>query len=137
MRIERCIRLAGFFVVVLILAGCGQAMSEVSGKVTVDGTPIDEGTISFYPADKKSQPAGGKIKDGMYSVQVPRGAMKVVISKPKVTGHKKLYPDDPKSKEYPVTKEDLPPKYSDREKTELKLDVTGGSQEKNWELSSK
>jgi hypothetical protein len=129
---------AWFLVAVLGLLGCGDSKTgEVSGKVTVDGVPIEEGAIAFSPMDGKSKTAGGKIKDGTYSVAVPTGAMKVTISKPKITGYKKLYPDDPKSEKYPVTEEALPPKYADSDKTELRLDVTGGKMQKDWELKTK
>ena len=34
----------------------------------------------------------------------------------------------------PITVEVLPKKYSDRDKSELTLEVTRGANEKNWEL---
>jgi hypothetical protein len=137
MRMERVVGAAVLLLALLVLIGCGETASEVTGKVTVDGQPVAKGTIAFYPADGKGKTSGGDITDGTYTVSVPRGTMKVAITKPKVVRTKKLYPDDPKSKEVEVTEESLPPKYSDPEKTELRLDVTGGKVEKNWELTSK
>jgi len=52
----------------LAAVGCGSKGSTVSGTVTFNGKPVPEGYINFYPADGKSAPAGGAIKDGRYSV---------------------------------------------------------------------
>ena len=59
--------------------GCGQSsvqLSEVSGKVTLDGKPLGEGTISFYvirsPGEVREGPSKsiGQIKpDGTFALQ--------------------------------------------------------------------
>jgi hypothetical protein len=124
-----------FAAAALAMAGCADAtVSQVSGKVTVDGNPLEKGAISFYPVDRQAKTAGGEIKDGAYSVQVPVGAMEVRISMPKVVGKKKLY-DKKDSPEYPVYQESLPAKYNMESK--LQLDVTQGKLEKDWALTSK
>jgi hypothetical protein len=124
-----------FAATALIVAGCGDpAVSQVRGKVTVDGNALEKGTISFFPVDGKTQPAGGEINDGTYSVRVPAGVMTVKISAPKIVGKKKLY-DKKDSREYAVTAEALPERYNTQ--TELKLDVTPGTLDKDWPLTSK
>jgi hypothetical protein len=116
------------------LIGCTDAsMSEVAGKVTVDGQAIGKGVIAFYPVDGKKE-EGGAIVDGIYKVRVPVGLAKVTISMPKVVGTKKLY-GKKDSPEYPYSKEALPEKYN--LKSELMLDVPIGGIEKDWQLSSK
>lgn len=117
------------------LAGCGDStISRVSGKVSVDGNLVPEGAIGFYPVDGKSQTTGGMIKDGEYSVLVPVGEMTVQINAPKVIGKKKLY-DVPGSKEYEIKAESLPARYN--AESELKLEVTPGKVEKDWDLKTK
>jgi hypothetical protein len=120
----------------LVLAGCGDAdsMAEVTGTVRVDGEPMSEGSITLVPANGDGPTAGGQIKDGKYSVRSPKGVMKVSISMPKVVGKKKVYatPDSP---EMPVTVEALPPRFN--QATELRLEVKGGSNPKDWDLQSK
>jgi hypothetical protein len=119
----------------LALAGCGDsAGSQVSGTVTVDGNPVEKGRIRFFPVDGKSQPAGGEIKGGAYSVKVPAGEMTVQISVPKVIGKKKLY-DAPGAREIDIHGELLPPKYN--EESQLKFDVQPGRNEKDWPLTTK
>jgi hypothetical protein len=116
------------------LAGCDSSMTVVKGQVTFDGQAIEKGAISFYPVDGKTKTAGGEIKAGAYSVQVPVGQMEVRISMPKVVGQKKLY-NTPDSPTYPMHAEALPEKYN--MKSELKLDVTAGGVTKDWPLTSK
>jgi hypothetical protein len=124
-------------VALLAVAGCGgDGMSEVSGTVKVNGTPVENGAISFIPVDGKSQTTGGMIKGGHYSVRVPAGAMKVAINAPQSKGKVKLYLDDPKSPERDVFLEALPPRYSDIQQTELRLEINGTTQ-KDWDLPSK
>lgn len=135
MKIHRLAIGSLFAIAVAFLAGCNDSsMSQVNGKVTIDGQPIEKGAISFYPVDGKTPTTGGEIKDGAYSVQVPVGVMSVKISAPKVVGMKKLY-DKKDSPEYPLTAEALPAKYNAQ--SELKVEVTPGSVEKHWLLTSK
>ena len=118
------------------LVGCSNEpdLVEVTGTVSFEGAPIEDGAIRFYPADGKN-PAGGTIKDGKYTAtKVPVGASKVVISGAKVVSKKKIY-NTPNSPEMPVTAELLPDKYSKTEKTGLTYEVKRGANEKNWELT--
>jgi hypothetical protein len=130
-RIEGKAAAGAAILVGLALAGCGGNEARVSGTVKVDGKPIANGMITFMPVDGKTATAGGKIKDGHYSVKVPVGAMKVSISEPKFVRKKKLY-DTPNSPEQDVTEESLPARYN--ENTELTFDVRPGRNEKDFDL---
>jgi hypothetical protein len=125
--------IAGSLFVLLCLIGCGDATSEVSGTVTIDGQVVEHGAIRFVPVDEKSPPAGGEIKNGKYLVRAPIGEMKVTISVPKVIEKRKQF-DTPDSPEYVLKAESLPPKYSDIEQTELRFEVTAGKAEKDFPL---
>jgi hypothetical protein len=130
-RVPSCLLLCAL----LPLSGCDDAkIGEVSGTVTVDGSPMDAGSITFVPVDGKTSTAGGEIKNGHYSVKVPIGKMKVSISMPRESRKKKLYntPDSPVGTMY---EEGLPAKYNG--KTELELEVKSGRNPKNWELTKK
>jgi hypothetical protein len=117
----RGLRCAALFVAVAALvAGCGggDAWGDVSGTVSYDGTPVEDGAISFI---------------GKYAAKVSVGNMKVQVSGSKVVSKKKVY-NTPDSPVMPVTAEVLPPRYSDREKTELTFEVAPGPSTKNWDL---
>ena len=121
--------------VAMLAAGCskGPPMGEVTGTITVDGTPAKIGSISFFPIDGKSGTAGAAIKEGKYTADVPVGKVKVEIRVSKIVGEKKLY-DTPDSKVQPIMEEVLPPKYNDR--TELELDVQPGTNKRNYDLET-
>jgi hypothetical protein len=54
----------------------------VSGQVLVDGQPMEEGTISFRPADGKGPSLGGTIEQGQYAVtlKAPNAAGEKLVS---------------------------------------------------------
>jgi hypothetical protein len=126
------------FVVVLAVAGCRSSnTAEVYGTIKLNGKPIEKGSMSFIPAEGKAPTTGCGIKDGRYTAQVHPGLNKVAVSVPKVYATKKLYPDDPKSPEMPLSRESLPEKYSsilDPTLLELSVDVKPGSNEKDFDL---
>lgn len=136
MRVLPPLSLGVFLLAALALAGCdGIPMGQVKGTVKYNGKLIEDGWIRFEPADGKTQPAADKIKDGEYSLKVPVGNMKVIVSSSKVVGKKKLYANDPNSPEQDLTEEVLPEKYSDMMKTELRFEVKPGLNPKDWDLA--
>jgi hypothetical protein len=71
--------LAAALLCCVLLTGCGSGRGEVSGTVTCDGKPLPFGTIQFLGAD--GIPYAGTIgPDGTFSVQVPVGQAKVIVS---------------------------------------------------------
>lgn len=122
---------------VLLIAGCssGVEMSEVTGSVTLDQTPVDGGTISFYPANGDPT-AGSAIEQGKYKTRVPLGISKVEISWPRQTGAKRRAYEDGKSPFIVDTKEAIPAKYHGPN-SELTYEVKSGKNEKDFELTTK
>ena len=125
---------AGFALV--LLAGCGaNDTSQVSGTVLVDGQPLANGTIQFYPLDGKGRTGGGGIKDGKYEVVAGVGEMKVVINGTKVVGKIKQY-DTNDSPTVDDVRELLPEKYN--KQSELKAALkSGANTDVNFDLKSK
>src|SRR5262249_26074939 len=109
-------------------------LTDVSGRVTIDGQPMPNGSITFIPADGKGKPSAGEVKDGLYSVKVPPGTAKVAISRPVVVGKKQEY-DKPDSPEQPLVKEGLPARYNVT--TELTAEVKPGKNAIDFALLSK
>jgi len=48
--------------------GCGSSSTSVSGKITYNGEPVEQGFISFRPADGMGQVFSSPIVDGAYSI---------------------------------------------------------------------
>ena len=68
----------GLFVIGIgICAGCGGSGGRVgvAGNVTLDGKPIEDGSIVFESADRSGPSAGGKIQQGAYSLADDSGVM--------------------------------------------------------------
>jgi hypothetical protein len=138
----RCFCLAGLSLAVL---GCGSdpaykgdSRVPLSGRVTLDGDPIDGGTITFIPADGKQRVAGGSIVNGMYSIPEEKGAnqgvYRIEIRWPKPNG-KKLPDSDTGEMKDEVT-EAVPPKFN----TQSSLTATISAKEANpldFDLKSK
>ncbi|MBX6314854.1 MAG: hypothetical protein IRY99_18335 [Isosphaeraceae bacterium] len=143
-RLLPCRGLAFAVLVALAVAGCGGSSSDslprepVSGKVTLDGQPLAEGTIQFLPASEgqgMATASGGMIKDGSYSVPrdtgpVP-GTYKVMIFS---SGGGKAEAEPGKGVTLP--KELIPPQYNAQ--TTLTAEVKkGGDNTFNFDLKSK
>jgi hypothetical protein len=120
----------------LSVVGCGEPsnLAEVSGSVTVDGKPVERGSISFIPADGQGPTTGAEITEGKYTSQAPLGVSKVEIRVPRVIGKRKLY-ETSDSPVQDLMEEVLPEKYN--EKTELRFEAQAGRHEKNWDLRTK
>ena len=52
----------------------------MEGVVTLDGTPIEKGTIMLIPANGKGQSAGGGVVAGRYRILASVGPMRVLIN---------------------------------------------------------
>jgi hypothetical protein len=117
----------------LAAVGCGDNATTISGAVSINGEPVKEGTIGFFPVDGNARTTGTKIRDGKYSAEVSPGAAKVEIRVSKVVGESKLY-DTPNSETRPIRREVLPPKYNNE--TELQVEIKAGRNESNFDLKT-
>jgi hypothetical protein len=68
--------------------GCGTGEAVVSGEVVLDGQPVENGTITFEPADRDGPTMGGPIAGGRYEVHGPPGKKKVLVTAFRLTGKK-------------------------------------------------
>jgi hypothetical protein len=133
----------GFVAFALLGCGGGGGASHkdkrfpLSGKVTLDGTPVDGGTITFQVQGENQRPAGGRILNGEYSVPEDSGAnegtYRVEIRLPKPTGKQRK--DEDTGEMVDIVQEAIPKKYNDA--SELKAEVGPGKTEFNFDLQSK
>lgn len=116
------------------LAGCGSSVEDpsvpIAGKVTLNGDPLPEGNITFFPADGQGATAGAPIKDGVYETRIAPGPKTVRITAQREDPNT---PPDPRGG--PAMRQYLPAKYNSR--TTLKTDVPAeGSSTINFELAT-
>ncbi|VTR99239.1 hypothetical protein [Tuwongella immobilis] len=72
------------------LLGCGPSGAVVMGTVTLDGKPVDDGSITFEPADGQGASVGSTITAGKFQVDSTQGMLpgkkKVTIRASQKTG---------------------------------------------------
>lgn len=124
-----------FALAIGLLAGCGEtSVTAVSGKVELDGQPLETGTIQFAAADGQAPSQAAMIEGGKYQTDLQRTNYQVQIFSPrpsKVVG--KIDPNVPGGE--PTVEERLPPRYNFQ--SELKLNVTGPTTTADFKLQSK
>ncbi len=85
----------------LVLSGCGshKGGTAVEGSVTLDGQPVDGGTITFVPDDPLTKPVVADIKAGKYALDSSHGPTpgknRIQINWKKKTGRQKPSNDPP------------------------------------------
>lgn len=131
--------LAGFLTMPGCFGSTDPSLAEVKGTVRLDGEPISDGTITFFPAEGVKGPtAGGGIVDGKYTVSrvkgVAVGKNKVEILANRKTGRKVPDPSRPGTERDEV-KQFVPEKYNI--KSELFEDVQPGTNTIDFDLAGK
>src|SRR5438874_9840314 len=126
----------GLFCLVPLL-GCGAgAGASVSGKVTLDGSPLDDATITFVPTvGGQRQAAWTTVKGGQYAIAAKdglgTGQFRVEIRALRATGEK-ANPNEPTM--IPA-REILPSRYNS--KSELAVEIKRGDNTADFELKSR
>ena len=124
----------GSLMAILFLSGsgCGKCKPMMEGLVTLDGVPIEKGTIMLIPATGKGQSAGGGIVAGRYRIAASPVPVKVWINAARKDG-KMPDPLNPGSGvmvdryvEY------VPDRYN--EKTELEVTINPGVNKHDFTL---
>jgi len=118
------------------LAGCGPTGARVSGRVTLDGSPLDDATITFVPmAGGQRQAAWTTIKGGQYAIAskdgLGSGQFRVEIRALRSVGEKSNQ-NDPTLVN---AKEAVPSRYNS--KSELVVEIKPGENIAGFELKSK
>jgi hypothetical protein len=75
---RKWLRIAALFLS-LAATGCRRT-TVVTGSVTYDGRPVQNGAITFYPADGQGPSAGATVMGGQYRVEgIPPGKKMVQV----------------------------------------------------------
>lgn len=118
---------------ILTVIGCSSGEVAVSGTVTLDGKPLEEGNIAFRPLPVLAtlEATSGLVKGGKYQIKVRPGQNQVEITAIKpIPG-----PKDPFGMG-PPPKSIIPEKYNT--KSELREEVQAGvGNEFNFTLTSR
>jgi hypothetical protein len=131
---------AAFCGMLMVATWLGQGCSapattgEVVGTVTLDGKPVDSGTVHFKPVDGQTSTAGATIEKGKFSVVVPIAKHRVEISAIQLASGGDAAAARHSDAGY-ATVELIPAKYN--RNSELTMDVKSGRNERNFDLKSR
>lgn len=121
-------------ILALPTSGCGHGgKGIVRGEATLDGEPISQGAVHFFPVAGDAPSAGGPIVDGAFSVEAPIGPMRVEITAPKVIGKRKAY-NTPESPLVDVLAERVPARYNAQ--SELTFEVKPRTNRVRFDLTT-
>lgn len=111
--------------------GCAEKFHSVSGIVTIDGKPLDNGSITIVPASGGSPAYGGTNEQGEFSLEtnnksgVHAGTYKVTLQKfvtPKKNS--KIQDDEGRDGNFDsMPKPAIPEKYTTAENTPISITV--------------
>lgn len=114
----------------LVLSGCGGSGTDretVSGAVTLDGKPLETGSILFTPEGPGST-AGGEIENGQYNLSrelgLSPGSYRVQIQSWRPTG--RTIRDAASGETFEDLVSIIPPRYNER--SELKVTIEQGTE---------
>ena len=122
---HKCLAVA-LTVLCMTCVGCGPPQTIVTGTVTCDGAPVDKAAMEFHATGR-----GGFTgvaftdADGRFRARVASSPLTVVIRANRVIGTQKVprYAGGPPED---VVDQYLPPRYSDPQKTELRVTPAAG-----------
>ncbi len=135
------VRLLSAALTIALCVGCGKGdglnRASVEGKVSLDGTAVEQGSIAFIPTGETKGPtAGGAIEKGRYSIPAAQGPAvgryRVEIHAPRKTGKKVQAPMAPAGTMADEVVDAAPAQYNS--KSTLEKEVKAGRNEIDFDL---
>lgn len=122
------IQIVALISMVAFIVGCGgdgAASNEAaSGKVTFNGTPVGEGTITFYNEQDSSGNTAEIAADGSYSLDAPAGTYSVYLEPPMIPIESEDGEGDTDEDYKPMP--NMPEKYRNSATSGFKTTLPGG-----------
>ena len=121
-----------------LLIGCsgpdaGPPRYSVTGTVTFDGEPVNDGQVLFLPADGGGQPDAGQLgAGGKFEFQVTAGKKRVEITGFRKTGE---ITDEDTQETMPVTEAFIPARYNTESELTVEVKPNGENTHK-FDLTS-
>lgn len=112
--------------VVLTAAGCGRPATVIQGVVSLDGRPLQDAGLEFFPVSGKGRVGFARTDaEGRYRAAVSPTPLKVIVTALRVDGKQKN-PFDPDGPLIDRFVDALPPAYSHQEQTPLVAEPVEG-----------
>lgn len=118
-----------------VCLGCGPKTDRlpISGKVTLDGAPLDSGSIRLVSqGGAKLQATGAMIQAGDFSIPAEKGLLPgvyhVTISSPDVQAKPTMVSEYPGGPAIPVTPDRIPPEFNTESKKTIEVTPDGDNE---------
>ncbi|MCG8587262.1 MAG: hypothetical protein MI757_21365 [Pirellulales bacterium] len=137
-----------FCVALVASLGCGNGgpqRVEVSGTVTYEGDPVEDGTIRFLPtAESRVPSAGGYIRDGRYEITA-KGGVPVGTHTVRIEGYRggSTSPADKATDRFDVGSRNkaptqfVPARYNRESKLRVEISAKDGAVTRDFALTEK
>lgn len=123
---------------VVLVCGCGRGgipRGGIEGKVSFDGTPVEQGTISFIPTEGTKGPATyATIANGRYAIAAKDHGPIVGKHRVKIEAFRDMGQKHPE-KGVPLLEQVIPDKFNTA--TTLVVEITEGRNTRDFDLTSK
>ncbi|XZE45771.1 hypothetical protein SH467x_001024 [Pirellulaceae bacterium SH467] len=125
------------FAILGFISGCGSRNPEltISGHVTINGEPIEGGSITFVAEDGVAATGGGTIQNGKYTAIVMPGRKKVLVLGNKLVGEEPEYQGVPDSPMRQVFKTVTPETYNAAHLTPLTATIDKSEENLDFALT--
>ncbi|MDZ7618637.1 MAG: hypothetical protein U1E05_16665 [Patescibacteria group bacterium] len=124
----------GLLLGLAVAAGCsGGGPTSISGEVTLDGKPLEQGVIRMVAVDGKTPSAEAVIHEGRYRLQTVPGPKRIEVQGFRVVGRAHRN-DDPSAPLEEITEPIVPAKFNTR--SELLQEVSHRSTSYDFHLTS-
>ena len=121
-------------VLLTFVCGCGKHLNygEIVGHVTIDGKPVERGSVRLRPLDGQSPTYGTTIENGYFSSRAAVNAYRVEISAPAPVGEDGA--TNPIESESKLAMELIPARYNVN--STLTMEVVEGANTEEFALKS-
>lgn len=123
---------------VSLVVGCGAEKNDtvtVQGNITVDGKPVEQGSITFLSADGETPSSGGVIADGTYTAEVVPGEKTIMVLGTKVVGQELILEGVKDSGTRDKLQTTTHPNYNAAHLTPLKAKIEGPMENLDFALT--
>lgn len=128
-RLARRFAFASALVLSTLALGCGgdggPTLYNVSGTVSYDGKPIEQGRIQFRNTGSDGRAYSGEIKNGSYQLRSEAGTMQVEVIATRIIPGKFVKGQNGEPEPIPAAEMYIPAKYNSA--TKLTAEVKGSS----------
>ncbi|WP_146119377.1 hypothetical protein [Blastopirellula marina] len=114
----------------IVSVGCGPTGPQrypVSGTVTFDGTPVEEGEVIFYSTEPGGHPDAGHIADGKFAFDSLPGLKRVEITATREGSPLKMKTGIEPGEMVPKVEQYLPARFNRETELEATVDPSGSN----------